>query len=225
MRIAEVFHSRQGEGRHTGEPSIFIRTSGCNLRCWFCDTPYTSWHPEGDTQSIADLLTETARWDCQHVVITGGEPMLVAELPELTRALQERGHTLTIETAGTVWQPVVCDLMSISPKRANSTPRGTDWESRHEQRRHQPEVIRRLLAAYDCQLKFVIDNPADIGDVADWLSEFPEVRGEQVYLMPQGIEPAECRQRLDWIAPAATTHGWHTSPRKHLEWYGNTRGT
>jgi 7-carboxy-7-deazaguanine synthase len=63
MRIAEIFQSRQGEGLLTGTPSVFIRTSGCNLRCWFCDTPYTSWQPEGEDLSVDEIMrraTESA---------------------------------------------------------------------------------------------------------------------------------------------------------------------
>jgi 7-carboxy-7-deazaguanine synthase len=225
MLIAELFHSIQGEGRFAGTPSLFIRTSGCNLRCWFCDTPYTSWQPEGETYSLDQLLDWTSQFECPHVVITGGEPLLWEELVELTARLKERGHVLTIETAGTVWQPVTCDLMSISPKRGNSTPVGTDWEIRHEQRRHRPDVIRRLLQSYSCQLKFVIDTPDDVADVARWLEEFPEARREDVYLMPQGTEAARLREKLEWIAPAARERGWSVSPRLHIELFGNSRGT
>jgi 7-carboxy-7-deazaguanine synthase len=151
--------------------------------------------------------------------------MLWEELVELTARLKERGHVLTIETAGTVWQPVTCDLMSISPKRGNSTPAGTDWEHRHEERRHRPDVIRRLLQAYPCQLKFVIDTPEDVEDVARWLAEFPEARREDVYLMPQGTEAPRLREKLEWITPAARTRGWSVSPRLHIELFGNRRGT
>ncbi|MEZ6065144.1 MAG: 7-carboxy-7-deazaguanine synthase QueE [Planctomycetaceae bacterium] len=225
MRIAECFHSIQGEGRLTGVPSIFIRTSGCNLRCWFCDTPYTSWEPEGESRTVAEVLDDTARWDCDHVVITGGEPLLVPELVELTTRLRERGQHITIETAGTVLRPVVCDLMSISPKRANSAPATGEWRTRHEARRHRPDTIHAMLAHYDCQFKFVIDSPADIDDVADWLAEFPQVEPPQILLMPQGTEAADCRERLVWIEPEAARRGWRTSPRLHLELFGNRRGT
>ncbi len=225
MLIAELFHSIQGEGRFAGTPSLFIRTSGCNLRCWFCDTPYTSWQPEGETRSLPQILDWTSQFECEHVVITGGEPMLWEELVELTGELKRRGHVLTIETAGTVWRPVSCDLMSISPKRRNSTPVGTDWERRHEQQRHRPDVIRRLLQSYSCQLKFVIDTPDDVEDVAQWLAEFPEARREDVYLMPQGTEAPRLREKLAWITPAAQARGWSVSPRLHIELFGNRRGT
>ncbi len=225
MFIAEVFHSLQGEGRYTGGPSTFIRTSGCNLRCWFCDTPYTSWSPEGSDRSIDSLVDEAARNASEHVVITGGEPMLVADMPELTRRLKDDGRFLTIETAGTVDSDVACDLMSISPKLSNSTPLGSDWQQRHDERRDRPEVIRRLIRDYDYQLKFVVDQPADLVEIEQWLARFPEVPGENIYLMPQGVDIQTLNAKLEWLGPAAERRGWKVSQRMHIDWFGNTRGT
>jgi 7-carboxy-7-deazaguanine synthase len=234
MQIAELFHSIQGEGRLTGVPSVFVRTSGCNLRCWFCDTPYTSWQPEGEPRTVESLMDEVARFDCEHVVITGGEPMLVADLVPLTQELAGRGHHITIETAGTVDLPVRCDLMSISPKLANSTPtpertvhldvKADGWAQRHDERRHQPDIIRRLTGEYDHQLKFVIDTPEDVADVDRWLVEFPEVRAENVYLMPQATDPQALREKSRWLADIVKQHRWRLSPRLHVELWGNRRG-
>ncbi len=80
MKVAEIYRSCQGEGRLSGTPSVFVRTSGCNLRCWFCDTPFASWTPEGADLSVDEVVSQVAEWDCPHVVITGGEPMLWSEL-------------------------------------------------------------------------------------------------------------------------------------------------
>jgi 7-carboxy-7-deazaguanine synthase len=223
--ISEVFHSVQGEGRFVGTPSLFIRTSGCNLRCWFCDTPYTSWQPEGEPRSVELLTAEARRFDSEHVVITGGEPLLVAEVATLTRELRALGRFITIETAGTVWLPVDCQLMSISPKLSNSTPVGDAWAARHDQRRHRPDVIRRLIGSYPYQLKFVVDRPGDLADVECWLREFSEVAAENIYLMPQGTDVAALRAKLDWLRPEAEQRGWQVTPRLHVELFGNTRGT
>ncbi|RLS48639.1 MAG: 7-carboxy-7-deazaguanine synthase QueE, partial [Planctomycetota bacterium] len=118
MKIAEVFHSIQGEGLLAGIPSVFVRTSGCNLRCWFCDTPYSSWEPEGEKLDPAEILQQVLDIDCKHVVITGGEPMLWPSLVELVDGLRRAGRHVTVETAGTLDVPLVCDLASISPKLA-----------------------------------------------------------------------------------------------------------
>lgn len=225
MYIAEVFHSIQGEGRLAGAPSTFIRISGCNLRCAWCDTPYTSWEPEGEERSIESLLDQVDSFDCRHVVITGGEPMLVSGVVELTQRLHEREYHLTIETAGTVDLAVTADLMSISPKLANSTPVGTNWETRHDERRHRPEVIRRLMADYEYQLKFVVDAPGDLEEIDQYVSGLPDADPERVLLMPQGIDAETIREKSSWIESAARERGWGTSPRMHVELFGNARGT
>ena len=232
MLIAEIFHSIQGEGRLVGTPSVFVRTSGCNLRCWFCDSPYTSWAPEGEPRCVDAIVDEVAAFGCEHVVLTGGEPMLVQELVPLSERLQAAGLHITMETAGTVDLPVRCDLMSISPKLSNSTPGDgrpvgfvdAGWAERHEKRRHRPDVIRRLTQDYDYQLKFVIDEPADVAEVEEYLESFPAVTSDRVYLMPQAIDADTLRQKSRWLAEVAKRHQWRLSPRLHVELWGNRRG-
>jgi 7-carboxy-7-deazaguanine synthase len=236
VRIAEIFRSLQGEGFLTGTPSVFVRASGCNLRCGFCDTPYTSWEPEGDDLSVEEILeqvdelrssnAETA--ECRHAVLTGGEPMLFAELVPLANALKQREMHITIETAGTLSLPVACDLMSISPKLANSTPpqeRDRRWHYRHEQSRHAPEVVRQLLSQYEYQIKFVVGTPADCDDVQRWLEDFPQVDRSRVLLMPEGTDLAHLKQVEQWLEPYCQQHGFQLCPRKHIEWFGCVRGT
>jgi 7-carboxy-7-deazaguanine synthase len=228
MRIAEIYRSVQGEGLLTGMPSVFVRASGCNLRCWFCDTPYTSWRPEGRDMSTDEIVAQVEEWDTQHVVVTGGEPMLFAELIPLCERLRAAERHLTIETAGTLYLPVVCDLMSISPKFASSAPAThlyPHWHRRHERERHRPEVIRRLVAEYVYQIKFVIDSPEDLELVEKYLAEFPEIAPERVMLMPQGIEQVELEAREAWLRPYCEAYGLVICPRKQIEWYGPVRGT
>jgi 7-carboxy-7-deazaguanine synthase len=235
MRIAEIYASLQGEGLLTGTPSVFVRASGCNLRCWFCDTPYTSWEPEGEDWPVEEIVAEVERLKrgrfetCPaHIVITGGEPMLFAEMIPLCDRLHAAGWHITIETAGTLFLPVQCDLMSISPKLANSTPpivRAGKWRERHERTRHQPEVIRRLLGEYNYQLKFVIEESSNLDEVQAWLAEFPGLPRDRVLLMPQGIELTVLRSIAVWLEPYCQEHGFGFCPRKHIEWYGAKRGT
>ena len=228
MRIAEIYGSIQGEGVFTGTPSVFVRASGCNLRCWFCDTPYTSWQPEGDDLGVDEIFEQVALIGAEHVVLTGGEPMLFAELIPLAERLRDAGKHITIETAGTLYLPVACDLMSISPKLGNSTPsfaRAGRWRRRHARSRHVPDVMHRLLAEYDYQLKFVIDAPADLDDVERWLEQFPEVERSRVLLMPQGTGREELGERELWLAPYCLEHGLGYCPRRQIEWFGLARGT
>lgn len=228
MRIAELYRSRQGEGLLTGTESVFVRASGCNLRCWFCDTPYASWSPEGDDLSVEEIVAQIESLDCRHVVLTGGEPMLFAEMIPLCASLRGTGHHITIETAGTLYLPLECDLMSISPKFASSGPSATDapaWNIRHEHARHVPEVIRRLIGEYPYQFKFVIDTPSDCDEVESYLREFPQIDRSQVWLMPQGVDQEQLAKRGAWLEPYCQAHGLRYCPRRHIEWFGLVRGT
>jgi 7-carboxy-7-deazaguanine synthase len=228
LKIAEIYASIQGEGLLAGTPSAFVRASGCNLRCWFCDTPYASWQPEGDDLAVDKILDEVRRHDARHVVLTGGEPMLFAEIVPLTEALRAEGRHITIETAGTLYLDLACDLMSISPKLANSAPpveQDPRWHRRHERTRHRPEVVRRLIERYPWQLKFVVDQPADCRDVEAYLAELPAVNRGRVMLMPQGTQQVELAKQQDWLAPYCQEHGLLYCPRKQIEWFGLTRGT
>jgi 7-carboxy-7-deazaguanine synthase len=228
MRIAEIYRSIQGEGLLTGVPSVFVRASGCNLRCWFCDTPFASWRPEGCDMSSDEIVAQVEEWDTQHVVVTGGEPMLFAELIPLCDRLRTIGRHVTIETAGTLFLPVACHLMSISPKFASSAPPADaepHWRRRHERERHRPDVIRRLLSEFNYQVKFVVDTPADLNDVARYLEEFPEVDRGRVLLMPQGADLDQLEARASWLRPYCENAGLIFCPRKQIEWFGPVRGT
>jgi 7-carboxy-7-deazaguanine synthase len=228
VRIAEIYKSLQGEGRLTGTESVFVRASGCNLRCWFCDTPYTSWDPEGEDLSVEEVLRQVEKHDCRHIVVTGGEPMLFSELIPLTRQLRAVGRHITIETAGTLYLPVECDLMSISPKLANSIPplaRDERWHRRHERSRHVPDVIRALIGEYDYQMKFVVESQRDCEEVEEYLAEFPEINRESVMLMPQGIDRATLVRHEAWLRPYCEERGLAYCARKQIEWYGHRRGT
>ena len=222
MRIAEIFYSIQGEGTLVGVPSVFVRTSGCNLRCKWCDTPYTSWKPEGTEMSNEAILDQVAKYPAKHVVITGGEPMLFAPVVPLTAALKDRGLHITIETAGTVYQAVTADLMSISPKLANSTPEG-EWAERHEKTRYQPPILRRLMDEYDYQLKFVISAPEDLGELRKMVAEL-NADASRVVLMPEGVTHEATKERGLWLSETCKREGFRYSPRLHVDLWGDKRG-
>lgn len=228
MLIAEIYRSRQGEGFLTGTDSVFVRVAGCNLRCEFCDTPYTSWQPEGTQLTVDEVLRLVTAHPVRHVVLTGGEPLLFAELVPLSEQLDEAGYHITIETAGTVLLPVACQLMSISPKLSNSTPsaaRAGAWRDRHEATRDAPAVIEHLLAAYAYQLKFVVDSPADCQEVEAWLRKYPRARRDRVLLMPEGTDRLKLEATAEWLEPYCRQQQLGFCPRRHIEWYGAVRGT
>ncbi len=230
MLISEIFYSLQGEGELTGVPSVFVRTSGCNLRCNWCDTPYASWHPEGETRSIEEIVAEIARHPARHVVLTGGEPMIAKDIQALAAAVKAAGHHITIETAATVApEGIACDLASLSPKLKSSAPDERlpeSWRVRHEETRWRPEVVRAWVDAYPYQLKFVVSAPADVDEIEAMLRELDrEIPPSKVLLMPEGTSLEALRARAAWLGELCKARGYRYAHRLHVELYGNQRGT
>jgi 7-carboxy-7-deazaguanine synthase len=229
MRIAEIFHSIQGEGLLAGVPSIFIRTSGCNLRCHWCDTPYASWKPEGPEMSIGEILKKISGWDCNHIVLTGGEPMIAPDLPELATVLKKQKKHITIETAGTILpNGIPCDLASLSPKLSNSTPspeRDPAWAKKHEATRLKLEVIAEWIQNYPFQLKFVVSSELDLAEIKDLLSRLPPVPLHQILLMPECIDVKTLATRSPWLVEICKREGFRFCPRLQIELFGHTRAT
>ncbi len=232
LPISETFVSIQGEGKLTGVPSWFVRLSGCNLRCAWCDTPYASWDAHGRARAIAGLAEEARATGQRHAVVTGGEPMIFDHLAALTQALRTIGMHITVETAGSVMREVPCDLMSISPKLANSTPAPDDprdpkgvWRRLHEARRLNLVALQGLIDAHpQRQLKFVVASPADLAEIDELLSRLSGWSPGDVMLMPEGVTPPDA-QRTAWIVQACLQRGWRLCRRLHIDLFGNKRGT
>jgi 7-carboxy-7-deazaguanine synthase len=229
MRISEIFYSVQGEGSLVGLPSAFVRTTGCNLRCAWCDSDYTSWNPSGVDLSLDEVFTRLAAYPTRHAVVTGGEPLLAPEIEALCAGLRQREYHITVETAATVFKPIECDLASLSPKLSSSTPyqrEGGKYALQHERLRLRPDVIQAFLDhCDDYQLKFVIDRPEDVEEVLAILSHLPEVDRSKVLLMPQGVTSEDLRQRSLWLVDRCKEQGFRFCPRLHIELFGNRRGT
>lgn len=232
LPVSETFFSIQGEGRLTGVPSFFIRLSGCNLRCRWCDTPYASWNPEIAPHAIGDLVRDARASGAGHAVITGGEPMIFPGVTPLAVELRRAGLHVTIETAGTVFREVECDLLSLSPKLSNSTPLPGDprdlsgaWRARHEERRTDLNALQRLMEAHPArQFKFVVAGPADLAEIEALLSRLSGWKRDEIMLMPEGVGPASSATK-QWIVEACLARGWRYAHRLHIELFGNRRGT
>ena len=223
MFIAETFTSLQGEGMLAGVPSFFIRTSGCNLRCAWCDTPYASWTPEGSRRSPSELAAGAAASGCAHAVITGGEPLLQRELPALAAALASAGLHVTVETAGTLAPRFACDLLSVSPKTSNSDPEGR-FLQRHVTLRARLGPLVELLGRHpEHQLKFVVRGEEDVGEVLGLVERLGAER-RRVLLMPEGRTPGEVAAHAAAVARLCLRHGLRYSPRLHLDLFGGGRG-
>ncbi|HWA25223.1 MAG TPA: 7-carboxy-7-deazaguanine synthase QueE [Lacunisphaera sp.] len=230
MLISEIFHSLQGEGELTGVPSVFVRTSGCNLRCNWCDTPYASWNPEGCPMDVEQIVAAVAAYPAEHVVLTGGEPMIAPGIHELAFRLQEKGYHITIETAATVApNGIACDLASLSPKLGHSAPDARldeAWRRKHEELRWQPGVVQRWIAAGNYQLKFVVGTEADLVEIESMLGDTAcAVPRSKVLLMPEGVTVEALRAKAGWLSDLCKARGYRYAPRLHIELYGNQRGT
>lgn len=231
MKISEIFFSIQGEGELTGVPSVFVRTSGCNLRCRWCDTPYASWRPEGQAMEVPEILEEVGKFPARHVVLTGGEPMIARDIHALAAGLREAGYHITIETAGTVAPAgIACDLASISPKFRNSTPlAGTisdEWIARHEETRHAPSVLAQWIESYPYQIKLVVGSAGEADEAISSLKrDLPGLPNAKILLMPEGTDPETLAGRSSWLIDFCKNSGYRYCHRLHIELFGNTKGT
>ena len=244
MRLAEIYASLQGEGLLAGTPSTFVRASGCNLRCRWCDTPFTSWEPAGEDWMIGQVLERVASLGRRHVVVTGGEPLLFPEIVELCGTLRHDGFHVTIETAGSVRAAgdgvasngavkPLADLMSISPKLSSSgPPAGTagDWHRRHEAARRRDGVLLDLMAGGSYQFKFVIDSREDLSESLAWLDDLDRpcgMKNTRLRSRPPGAARSaeELAGTTAWLAAECRRSGISLAPRHHIDWFGHTRGT
>lgn len=232
LPIQERFVSLQGEGLLVGVPSSFVRVAGCNLRCTWCDSPATSWTPAGVQVAIDELVAFCARGP-RHVVLTGGEPLLFPGVAALSQRLRAAGHHVTVETAGTVWlDQLDCDLLSLSPKLAHSTPwvRAPKLAQRHEQARLDLAVLQRLLASAAWQLKFVVraaEAAADLAEIEGLLQALAVPRGERhrVLVMPECTDPAALHASYRSLVAACIERGFRLGERLHIALFGHTPGT
>lgn len=232
----EIFHSLQGEGVSIGRPSVFVRLSGCNLACHWCDTPYT-WFFEGHagphrgdrqydrransvTLDIAEVADRIRGFDCPHIVFTGGEPLL--QQPALAALCERLGpdYHIEIESNGTValtpgFAPCVHQL-NLSPKLGHS--------GNAESARRNDAALAAYARDPRAWFKFVIAEPADAEEVAA-LADRHAIAPQRIILMPEGTDSATLHARSAWLAPLCLDRGWRFTDRLHIHLYGDTRGT
>ncbi len=225
MRVNEIFYSLQGEGFLVGTPSVFIRLSGCLLRCRWCDTKY-AWHEDtGVEKSLEDIVRYVNDWLCKHVVITGGEPMINLQLPHLVQALKISGKHITIETAGIAYIPdMPCDLMSISPKLSNTIPLDEKLRAIHENSRLDLAVLGELIEHYNYQLKFVVEDESDQLEIEEILERLENVDYEKVMLMPQAATREEFIEKSQMVADLCKRTGFAFSQRLQVLLWNNKKG-
>jgi len=225
MIINEIFYSLQGEGFLAGVPSVFVRLAGCPLRCRWCDTKYAWDEKAGKNYSIDKIIQTVQQWPCKLVVITGGEPMINSDLPQLLRQLKTADKHITIETAGIAYIPEMpCDLISISPKLSNSAPTDPELASIHEDSRLDIAVLGKLIDSYQFQLKFVVDSKSDLAEIQQTLEKIGNVDLEKVMLMPQAATRDELLLKSPMVAEMCKQTGFAFSQRLQVLLWNNQKG-
>jgi len=180
--------------------------------------------------SVAEIVDEVDTYASRHVVLTGGEPMVAKEIHRLAAALRETGKHITIETAATMPpNGIACDLASLSPKLKNSAPDDrlpATWRERHEKLRWQPEAVREWIENYPFQLKFVVAGEADMAEIQLLLGDLGgKIPSEKILLMPEGVTLEALRAKETALRELCRRHGYTYCHRRHIELFGNTRGT
>lgn len=230
LAVAEVFGPTfQGEGPSMGRRCSFLRLSGCNLRCRWCDTPYT-WDWTGVTGHAYDPAEERHRLDVDAIfgtiighgtdmlVVSGGEPLLQQRrLVPLLQRLAGRGMRIEVETAGTVSPSAelveAVAQFNVSPKLENS--------GNAPSRRYRPAALDDLQATGRAVWKFVAVDPADLEEIGVLVQRH---RLAPVYVMPEGTSAEAVIARSRALAEAVLARGWSLTSRLHVLLYGNRRG-
>ncbi|UII19951.1 7-carboxy-7-deazaguanine synthase QueE [Fulvivirga ligni] len=239
----EIFYSIQGEGKSIGKPSIFVRTSLCNLHCIWCDTDYTwNWEStpfphENDakpgyskfkkseyieeltTEQIVDILKEIP---CKNLVLTGGEPLLQqTELKELMAALraEDENYWFETETNGTIIPSDEFDSLinqyNVSAKLSNS--------NNSVSLREKPEAYTFFSNNEKAVFKFVVATKTDLEEVTSLMRKY-EISPETVFLMPEGTTADKLNEKQQWLVEACKHLGTNYTDRLHIHIYGNKRG-
>jgi len=238
LPINELFYSLQGEGQLAGTPTVFVRTSGCNLRCWFCDSYHTSWEPTHAWMDIDSIVDEVQEYEqATHVVLTGGEPLMHDEAEVLLEKLDALGYHTTVETNGTFDSEAPIDLASISPKLASSTPTperapadAGEWTKRHADHRIDLAALTGLIESYEYQLKFVVTGPEDMPEITDLVKRIREattaaIPNKNILLMPEGQTREQLASTRETVAELAMEHGYTYTPRLHVDLWNDASGT
>ncbi len=225
MKVSEIFKSIQGEGHLAGVVSAFVRLSGCPLRCKWCDTAY-AWDTSGGSELvIAEILGRVDELDVDYVVITGGEPLMSEELPELMEAFRNEGYHITLETSATDYIELECDIVSISPKLSNSYPdKDNDFYQQHIDNCLDTAVIQDYLDNYQCQLKFVVSDKEDMPEVFSVLDKLDGILADDILLMPQAKTASEYQQIAPKVAELCIDNDLSFSPRLHISLWDGQKG-
>lgn len=239
----EIFYTIQGEGKNLGRPSIFVRSSLCNLHCTWCDTDYT-WNWEGTRfehekdaipgykkfkmeeqiveMTAAEIAAEVMKYPCKNLVLTGGEPMMQqeewVELMEILRS-HDPAYFFEVETNGTKL-PIPAfdqyvDQYNVSPKLANS--------GNKKSLREKAEVYAYFAENLKSVFKFVQTKEEDLVETLALIHTY-KIPPNRVFMMPEGTSPEALSAKQQWLVEICKTHGFNYTDRLHVHIYGAKRG-
>lgn len=209
LRITEIFHSIQGESSHAGRPCAFVRLTGCNLRCRWCDSEYT--FTGGERMSLDDVVDRIKSYGCDLVEVTGGEPLAQSESLDLIRRLCDEGHEVLLETSGSI------DIAPVDPRATIILD--IKCPGSGEVARNRWENLEHLKAKDE--IKFVIADRADY----DWARRVIEERNLNrwtVLLSPVWGE-MDLKSLAEWMLADRVPARLQTQLHKHI-WGGEARG-
>jgi 7-carboxy-7-deazaguanine synthase len=186
LRVTEIFHSIQGESRTVGFPTVFVRLTGCPLRCSYCDTPYA--FTGGEQKTIAAILQEVAAFRARHVCVTGGEPLAQPGCRPLLTALCKAGYEVSLETSGAL------DITDIDERVTIVMDLKTPSSGESERNRWQN---LRYLRATD-QLKFVLSDREDYCWARQVVADYG-LDGHCVLLFSPAWQRLEARELAEWV--------------------------
>lgn len=218
MIVNEIFYSLQGEGSLAGVPSVFIRLADCPLRCRWCDTAYARDPQAGTQMTPQTILPQIADYPTRRLVITGGEPTVQDGLGAFMRVFADAGYHITLETSAYRFVPdLPIQLASISPKLSNTGDVPVS-------KRLSLAAIGQYVQTYPYQIKFVVDAPHDLNEIAECLEQLEQVDPERVFLMPQAAGREEYLAKSQWLSEYCLQTGFSFSPRLHVMLYDGRRG-
>jgi organic radical activating enzyme len=209
LSVCEIFYSIQGEGPSVGKPAVFLRLSGCNLRCAWCDSKFT-WK-RLPVSEITDIIKKIKKYPSKRLIITGGEPTLQQEgIVELLKKL--KGYTVELETNGSIPFKIgqYFEQINCSPKLESSG--------------NKPYKLQILPSNKKVIYKFVIGKKSDLDEMKEYCKKY-KIPKEKIYLMPLGITGEAISKISSWLIEICKKEGYNFSPRLHIIIWGNKRGT
>lgn len=226
----EVFYTVQGEGPRTGVPVVFVRVSGCNLNCSWCDTQYTwNWNVFDQSreqvfvpvEEVVDLIRKQAG-DCRAIVITGGEPTLqwksLVSMIDLLRSDGEKWF-VELETNGSI---VPNDELFSRVDEFNCSPK-LKHSSNMKEKRFNQEALTKHNEGNKTVFKFVVGSPTDIDEVVE-IQQQINIPTEKIWIMPEGINSAAIADKLPWVVELCKKYGFKVCNRMHVQIWGAMRG-